>query len=63
MDYTMVDLTAIEHNNSLVGEEVILIGSQGEEEITVEEVAEKANRVTYEVMTGIGERVPRIYGL
>jgi len=28
----------------------------------VEEIAQKSNRVTYEVMTGIGERVPRLYG-
>ena len=64
MDYTMVDLTAVKGSvDALLGEEVVLIGAQGSEEITVEEVAKKADRVTYEVMTGVSERVPRIYGV
>ncbi len=63
MDYTMVDLTDISSSSQdLRGEEVVLIGRQGDEEITVEDVARTAGRVTYEVMTGISERVPRMYG-
>lgn len=63
MDYTMVDLTGLKLSmDQLVGQEVVLIGKQGTEEITVEDVAKAAGRITYEVMTGIGERVPRLYG-
>ncbi|MCB0377041.1 MAG: alanine racemase [Bdellovibrionales bacterium] len=63
MDYVMVDLTDIgKAPQDFIGEEAVIIGIQGEEEISVEEVAEKSGRITYEVMTGIGERVPRLYG-
>ena len=63
MDYTMVDLTELKQSpQELLNKEVVLVGKQGREQITVEEVAQAAGRVTYEVMTGIGERVPRIYG-
>ena len=44
-----------------VGDEVVLIGKQGKEEITVHEVALKLNTLPYEVMCGIGKRVPRVY--
>lgn len=62
MDYTMVDLTDLE-KDSLAGEEVVFIGSQGDQSITVEDVANVSGRITYEVMTGISERVPRLYGV
>jgi len=58
MDMTMIDLgDDIYH----VGEEVILIGSQGSETISVEEVAELAGTISYEILCGIGKRVNRIY--
>ena len=44
-----------------VGEEVVLIGSQGAEEITATEIAEKTGTINYEVVCGIGPRVPRRY--
>lgn len=44
-----------------VGSEVVLLGKQGEEEITIEELAEKANTIPYEILTRIGKRVQRIY--
>ena len=61
MDYTMVDLTDLKGENWL-GEEVVLVGPQGSEEISVEEMAQKAGRLTYELITGIGPRSPRIDG-
>jgi alanine racemase len=62
MDYTMVDLTPwLSEGDSLVGEEVVLFGKQGSEEISLEMMAQSAERVNYEVMTGISERVPRLY--
>lgn len=41
------------------GDEVVLIGSQGDERITAEEWAERLGTIGYEVLCGIGPRVPR----
>ncbi len=63
MDYTMVDLTELkEFQETLYEEEVVLFGKQGDQEISAEEMALTAGRIHYEVLTGISERVPRIYG-
>ena len=43
------------------GDEVVLIGSQGDERITAEEMAAWAGTIGYEIVTGIGPRVPREY--
>ncbi len=59
MDFMMVDVTDIPHVS--LGDEVILIGKQGKEQITPEEIADKINSVSYEVLCSIGKRVPRIY--
>ena len=62
MDYTMIDLTGFPQNlKKLIGEEVVFIGCQGDEQITVEDVAGISGRLSYEIITGIGERVPRHY--
>lgn len=44
-----------------VGEKVVLIGRQGEEEITMEEWAGRLGTIPYEVAVSIAKRVPRIY--
>jgi alanine racemase len=44
-----------------VGDEVVLIGCQGAEEITAAEWAERLGVIVYEVLCGIGPRVPRVY--
>ena len=44
-----------------IGDEAVLIGRQGDLEITVDKIAEKAGTISYEILTGIGKRVPRIY--
>jgi alanine racemase len=59
MDFIMVDVTDIPHVS--VGDEVILMGRQGKEQITAEEIAEKINSISYEVLCLIGKRVPRVY--
>jgi alanine racemase len=59
MDFIMVDVTDIPRVS--VGDEVILIGQQGGEKITPEEIAEKIGSISYEVLCSIGKRVPRIY--
>ena len=43
------------------GDEAVLIGKQGDLEISVDQVAEKAGTISYEILTGIGKRIPRIY--
>jgi alanine racemase len=42
------------------GDEVVLIGRQGDEEITADEWAELLGTISYEVLCGIGARVPRL---
>ena len=59
MDMTMVDLT--EHGDVKVGEEVVLIGRQGQEVITADEIAEKTGTIAYEILCGMGPRVLRTY--
>ena len=59
MDMTMVDVTHIEGVE--IEDEVVIIGAQGSERITAEEVAEKLGTISYEVLCGIGKRVPRVH--
>jgi alanine racemase len=59
MDLIMVDVTEIP--NVFLGDEVILMGKQGKEQITAEEIAKKIDSISYEVLCLIGKRVPRIY--
>jgi hypothetical protein len=42
-----------------VGDEAVLIGKQGDEEIFVAELAKKAGTIPWEIFTGIGRRVER----
>ncbi len=44
-----------------VGDEVVLLGQQGDEEITVDEIADRWNTLNYEVVCGLADRLPRIY--
>jgi alanine racemase len=37
------------------------MGKQGNERITVEEIAEKVKTIPYEILCSVGKRVPRIY--
>ncbi len=59
MDLTMIDVTDIPGVS--IGDEVILIGRQGREQITADEIAKKMGSISYEVLCLIGKRVPRIY--
>jgi alanine racemase len=59
MDLTLVDVT--EAAQTAVGDEVVLIGQQGRMEIRVEELANLAHTIPYEILTRIGARVPRVY--
>jgi len=59
MDMTMVDLTHVPEARP--GDEVVIIGRQGEEEITVDEIASLCGTISYEILCGIGPRVPRVF--
>jgi alanine racemase len=59
MDLIMVDVTGI--HGVTIGDEVILMGRQGKEEIPADEIAEKVHSISYEVLCSIGKRVPRVY--
>jgi alanine racemase len=58
MDQTMIDVSHIP--NVRVGDEVVLIGRQGEDEITAEEVADWLGTINYEAISEILARVPRV---
>ncbi len=59
MDLCLVDVTGIP--GIAVGDEVVLLGSQGEERITAGELAAHAGTISYEIFCGIGPRVPRVF--
>jgi alanine racemase len=59
MDFIMVDVTGIP--NVSIGDEVVLMGSQGKEQVTAEEIADKIKSISYEVFCTVGKRIPRIY--
>ena len=59
MDMMMVDITDAPEVS--VGDEAVLAGRQGDEEITWAELAQKAGTIDYELCTLLMPRVPRIY--
>jgi len=59
MDMTMLDVTDVPGVSE--GDEVVLIGSQGKERITADDIAVKTGTIPYEVLCGISSRVPRVY--
>jgi alanine racemase len=59
MDQTMIDVGQIK--GVKVGDEVVLIGKQGREEIRTEKLARLAGTIAYETVCSISNRVPRVY--
>lgn len=59
MDQTMLDVTEIPAARA--GDEVVLIGKQGDEELSAEGIATNLGTNNYEVVTTISARVPRVY--
>lgn len=58
MDQMMVDVGRSKVN---IGDEVVLIGSQGRNNIPVEELAQLSAAIPYEIVCGLGSRIPRVY--
>ncbi len=59
MDQIVVDCGPPDRDRVAVGDEVVLLGRQGDEEITADEWADRLGTISYEVLCGIGPRVPR----
>jgi alanine racemase len=59
MDQIIVDVSGVPNVRS--GETVVLLGKQGDHEITAETLARWAETISYEIFTGIGSRVARVY--
>jgi alanine racemase len=58
MDQFMVN----SNNETLeVGDEVVLIGEQEGQSITVEEMSGWVETIPYEILTNLNDRIPRIY--
>ena len=59
MDQVMLDVTDLPE--CCVGDEAVILGRQGQQEITAEDVAVWAGTISYEVLLSITARVPRCY--
>lgn len=59
MDLVTIDVTDIA--DAATGDEVVLLGRQGNDEIRVEELAAKVDTISYEVFCNISARVPRVH--
>ena len=59
MDMCTLDVTAVE--GCRVGDEVVLMGSQGDQTIAAEEIAARSHSISYEVLCAVGKRAPRVF--
>ena len=59
MDLMMIDVSQIEDVD--IGEEVVLMGRQNDQEVSATELAVRADTITWEITTRIGSRVRRVY--
>lgn len=60
MDQIVVDVSGLEKPPQ-PGDEAVLIGSQGAQQLLATELAEKADTISWEILTGITRRVQRVY--
>jgi alanine racemase len=58
MDQILVDIGDMRVE---LGDEAVLIGSQGRSRISAEELAGLAGTIPYEIVCGLGSRIPRVY--
>ena len=61
MDMTMVNLGSSGDGEVVVGDVATVIGADGDEEITLDEFAGWAGTISYEILVGLGSRLPRHY--
>jgi alanine racemase len=60
MDQVVVDVSGA--GDVQPGDEAVLIGTQGQEKITAEQLATQADTISWHIFTGIKSRVARVYG-
>jgi alanine racemase len=58
MDLTLIDAT---ETGAAAGDRVVLLGSEGRNRVTAWDLAGAAETIPYEILCGIGTRVPRVY--
>lgn len=61
MEYTMLDVTSLGDSTEICGESVTVIGQQGSRAITADHLARWAGTNSYEILTSVSRRVPRVY--
>ena len=59
MDQVMIDVSLV--SGCRVGDEVVVLGSQGGDQIRARELATQAHTIPWEILTNISARVPRVY--
>jgi alanine racemase len=59
MDMCMVDVTAVPE--AAVGDVATLIGRDGAEEVSADELAALEDTISWEILAGLASRVPRLY--
>lgn len=59
MDMCMADVTNVE--GAAIDDEVVLIGQQGDECVDADELSALADTISWEILSGISARVPRVY--
>lgn len=59
MDQCMVDVSAVP--NVKVGDEVIVMGSDGVNSVTADDIAKATGTISYEICCAFGQRLPKIY--
>ena len=59
MDLTMIDVGHVP--GVRLEDEVVLLGSQGEETISADEIAERVGTINYEIVSSLTSRVPKVY--
>ncbi|MDD5712657.1 MAG: alanine racemase, partial [Smithellaceae bacterium] len=59
MDMCTVDVSACP--NCQVGDEVVLMGKQGDEYISANEIAQKVHTISYDILCALGKRAPRVF--
>jgi len=59
MDMCTIDVSHVD--NCRIGDEVVLMGGQGHEYISADEIAGKVQTISYEILCALGKRAPRVF--
>lgn len=59
MDQCMIDVTDVD--GIKVGDEVVIMGSEGSHSITADDIADGSGTINYEILCGFGKRLPKVF--